>query len=384
MAASRNAVTVIGRDGDRPFMRGIVVQTLVARGVPFEVALETANRVRDTLEPGGRVHLDDLEKMISGFLGDRFPLDAAPLVPERRPPMVRTTGGGNTPFSKGILAVSLQGAGIDTAEAYQAALELEQRLLLEGQTSIGRNELRDLVADTLSRAHGPRSAERYLIWRRAREEGKPIFILVGGSTGVGKTSIAVELARRLEISHVIGTDSIRQIMRLMFSEDLMPEIHASTYDAFEALDSRSLGEGVITAFRDQAQKICVGVHALLDRAVEENTNVLIEGVNLLPSLLDLGRYVNSAHVIQLVVATLDPEAWQDRFETRAAVENSRAASRYLEHFDQIQLIQDHILQEADLHGLQIIDNTHLDDAAISATRSVIAALKKSQAALVQD
>ena len=365
-------------------MRGIVVQTLVARGVPFEVALDVANRVRDELSPGGQVDVGDLEKLIAELLGDQYPLDPLPTQPERPLPVVRNARGATTPFSKGILAVSLQGAGIDTEQAYQVALELEQQLLIEGRTSIDRGELRDRVAETLEAAHGLRSSERYLVWRRTRDAGKPIFILVGGSTGVGKTSISVELARRLEISHVIGTDSIRQIMRLMFSEDLMPEIHASTYDAFEALDAVQTGERVITAFREQAQKICVGVHALLDRAVEENNSILVEGVNLLPSLLDLSRNLNSAHVIQLAVATLDSEAWQDRFETRAAVENSRAAIRYLEHFDQIRLIQDHILQEADLHGLQIIDNTHLDDAAVAATRSVIAALKKSQSAKVQD
>ena len=203
--------------------------------------------------------------------------------------------------------------------------------------------------------------------------------LVPPSTGVGKTSIAAEVARRLEISRIVGTDSIRQIMRLMFSPDLMPEIHCSTYDAYAALNlDRAEGiDRVISAFREQAQKIAVGVHALLDRAVEENISMMIEGVNLLPSCLDLSGYQENAHVISLVVATLDEEAYRDRFRSRAETARERAAEKYLGHLDQILAIQDHILAEAEHFGLPIIDNVRLDDAVLSVTRSVISTLKKS-------
>jgi 2-phosphoglycerate kinase len=359
-------------------MRGIVVQSLVSRGVPFDVALDTANRVRKRLMGQERIDADELAKLIEELLGDQADLEALPPVSDQPVPMVRGERGGMTPFSKGILAVSLQGAGMDTSDAYDAARELEGSLLRQGQWEIGRAELRDLVSETIERTHGTPAAQRYRTWRRAREDPRPLFLLLGGSTGVGKTSIAVELGRRLEISRVIGTDSIRQIMRLMFSEDLMPEIHSSTFDAYKSAPGEpELADAVIAGYREQAQKICVGVHALLDRAVEENTSILIEGANLLPSLVDLSRYRNSAHIINLVVATLDREAWGARFKTRAAAAQERAANRYLDHFDEILIIQDHILSEADQFGLPIIDNVRFDDAVLSAIRSVIATLSKS-------
>ena len=191
--------------------------------------------------------------------------------------------------------------------------------------------------------------------------------------------IPVEIARRLEISRVIGTDSIRQIMRLMFSADLMPEIHCSTYDAYKALGlgPDNSADVVIAGFREQAQKIAVGVNALLDRAVEENTNMVIEGVNQLPSVLDLDRHRENAHLISLTVATLDIDAYRDRFHTRAESARERTADRYLEHFDEICGIQDYILNEADQYGQPIIDNVRFDDAVLSAIRSVLGTLKKS-------
>jgi 2-phosphoglycerate kinase len=295
---------------------------------------------------------------------------------------VKSQRGTSTPFSKGMLSVSLQGAGLDPTDAYQVSQELETRLLRSGATEIGRAALRDLVADTIERSHGSRAVARYRVWRAALEDPKPLFVLLGGSSGAGKTTVAVEVARRLEISRVIGTDSIRQIMRLMFSKDLMPEIHCSTYDAFQILEPGPGGPGdhrarLLAGYREQAQKIAVGVQALLDRALEENASMLIEGANLLPGTLDLARYRDRAHVIFIVMASLDPEQYRAHFTTRAVREHRRAPDRYLPHFDAILAIQDHILAQAELYELPIIDNVQLDETILAAVRSVIGTLQKS-------
>ncbi len=375
---STQSLRVLGPEGPRPFMRGILVQSLVSRGVPFDVALDLATRVGDRIAVQGEIERAELGKLVEELLGDRYDLEAAP-VPSPEPTRVVGPRGTPQPFSKGILAVSLQGAGLEPSDAYDVVRELEGHLVREGRREIQRGELRDLVRETIDRTHGARAASRYQVWRQALEDGKPIFLLIGGSTGVGKTSIAVEVARRLEIARVLGTDLIRQIMRLMFSPDLMPEIHCSTYDAHQALkpELRGAGEPVIVGFREQAQKIAVGVHALLDRAVEENTSMILEGVNLLPGIVDLSPYQDEAHVIFEVVATLDPEAYRSRFTSRAELARERHAERYLQHFDEIVQIQDHVLAEADRYGLPIIDNVQFDEAILSVIRSVLATLRKS-------
>jgi 2-phosphoglycerate kinase len=368
---------VIGPDGARPFMRGILVQSLTSRGVPFDVAVDVSNAVRDEVAQLGDVELEELARLAEKHLPDKYDLEAVPLRPHAVP-TVTFARGEPAPFSKGILANSLQGAGLDPNDAYEVARELEAEMLREGVREIDRVALRDRVAVTIDNYHGPKAAGRYRTWRAAAEDGKPIFLLLGGSTGVGKTSIAVDVARRLEIPHVIGTDSIRQIMRLMFSRDLLPEIHSSTYDAYESRELGGLqGDRVIPAFREQAQKIAVGVHALLDRAVEENYSMMIEGVNVVPGLLDLDRYKGRAHVILLVVAGLNEKTYRSRFQGRADQVRHRAAERYLEHFDEILAIQDHVLSECEVHGTQIIDNVNLENAVLSVIRSVIASLSAS-------
>jgi 2-phosphoglycerate kinase len=368
---------VIGPEGPRPFMRGILVQSLVSRGVPFDVAFDVATKINGRLSGRDYVQSEELPLMVEELIGDQFDLEA-PLHPTREPPRVVGSQGTSEPFSKGILSVSLEGAGLEPSDAYEVAKELEARLYRAERGEIERSELGRLVVDTIALTHGQRAAERYRVWRRTLEEGRPIFLLLGGATGVGKTSIAIEVARRLEITRVLGSDLIRQIMRLMFSPDLMPEIHCSTYDAAQALkpELRGTGDPVIVAFREQAQKIAVGVYGMLDRALEENTSMILEGAHLLPGIIDVSRYAQRAHVIFQAVATLDTEAFQRRFTTRAMRAREREQKRYMNYFQEIALIQDHILKEAEQHGLPIIDNVRIEDAILSTIRSVLATLEK--------
>jgi 2-phosphoglycerate kinase len=358
-------------------MRGILVQSLTSRGVPFDVAFEVANAVRTEVAKRQRVEIAELARLVEEELPEHYDLDAIPL-PPRAMTQVSVSSGDESPFSKGILANSLQGAGLDPNDAYEVALALEAELVREGLREIDRIALRDRVSVSIEREHGDKAVTRYRTLRAAIEDGKPFLLLLGGSSGVGKTSIAVEVARRLEISHVIGTDAIRQIMRLMFSRDLLPAIHASTFNAYELLQAPPAdSDPVISGFLEQAQKISVGVQALLDRAVEENHSMMIEGVNVVPGLIDLGRYRDRAHVIMLMVAGLSEEAYRDRFLGREDQVHVRSADRYLSHFKEILSIQDHVLGEAETHGVPIIDNVNLDAAVLSVIRSIIASLGKS-------
>ena len=62
-----------------------------------------------------------------------------------------------------------------------------------------------------------------------------MILLLGGATGAGKTALAQEVAHRLGIAGLVSTDAIRQIMRIMLSKDLVPAIHASSYDAWRGM-----------------------------------------------------------------------------------------------------------------------------------------------------
>ena len=113
----------------------------------------------------------------------------------------------------------------------------------------------------------------------------PIIVLIGGSTGTGKSTVAAEVAHRLGITRVASTDFIRQTMRAFFSREFMPTIHYSSFEAGEGVDGDVTGDPTIVGFVDQCRHVCVGVEAAIERALAEGWSMVLEGVHLVPGLL---------------------------------------------------------------------------------------------------
>jgi 2-phosphoglycerate kinase len=360
----------------RPFMRGIMIHSLMARGITFDEAFHAANEVRSRL--GDRVVLSksELAKMVREILGPE------PFAEDRRVPLpgaeVTVTGRGKgVPFSKGHLSQSLLAAALDPNDAFDVAREIERELITSGTREVARHDLRRMTFDVLTRDVSKRAAERYLVWRKYQEPERPVIIMLGGAAGVGKTSLALEVAHRLGIGRVLSTDSIRQIMRIMLSQDLVPALHASSYDAYKLLPPESVGDDpVIDGFISQAATVSVGVRASMDRAVLENASLVLDGVSIVPGLIDLEAYSGLADVFFVVVSLLDEEGFEHRFVERAATAKARSQHRYVKNIDSILRIQNHLLELADRYGVPIVDNVSFDSSVLQIIRHVTESLRK--------
>ena len=361
--------------GKRPFMRGIMVHSLLSRGASFEEAFRAATAVRDKIRGLEVVHRDDLAAMVVQLLGAS--LEAPPVALGIPPAIQVRDANGTSPFSKGILAQSLLAAAIDPDDAFAVARDIESSLAARRAREISRNELRVIAQETLGAKVGPRVGQRYRAWREFQEAGRPLILLLGGSAGVGKSALAHAVATRLGITRVSSTDAIRQVMRIMLSRELMPAIHASSYDAHLAMpEALASSDPVIEGFRAQATAVAVGVRAMIERAIEENTSMILEGVSILPGLVDPTQHAPAAHVIFLAVSTFEREAFRSRFTARASEARARPTHRYLENLDAILRIQDHILELAEAQGLPIVDNRSFDDSVLSILRHVTESLRK--------
>ena len=359
----------------RPFMRGILVHSLMARGLQFDDAYTVANAVRDGLRGRGVIESTELDEAVARFLEE---LGLTPDQTSGAAPGIRVVGlkGANL-FSKGFLSQSLLAAAIDPNDAFRVAGEIEDALRARSFHDVERRELRRLTFQVLERRFGASAAERYLVWRRFQDPERPVILLLGGATGAGKTSLAVEVAHRLGIHRVLSTDSIRQVMRIMLSPELVPAIHASSYDAHLRVNEPApVDDPVVNGFEAQAATVSVGVRAMLDRAIEENSSLILDGVSIVPGMIEPEHYAGKAHVVFLLVATLDPDTIRARFEARA--ENSRRPPhRYLQHLDAILHIQEHLLELADRHHVPIVDNNSRDASVLSIIKHVTGTLRKS-------
>lgn len=300
--------------------------------------------------------------------------------PERIEGIRIVSDGHGVPFSKGLLAQSLTATGLAPDRAYQVAIEVERRVLAGAEHDVSVDELHALVGGVLGETEGPVYLVRYQKWTRLGRNEKPAIILIGGATGVGKSTIASQLANRLGIVRIISTDSIRQVMRTFFSAELMPAIHYSSFNAAAAVRipvGKNLNPNLV-AFVEQVEMVSVGVKAIIDRALEEGTSLVVEGVHLVPGFLEVTPS-DRAVFLSLTVAVSDPELHMSHFLVREReTDGRRPFTRYVEHFEEIRKIQDFILARVKAEGTTVLDNVNIDDAVGVAVDALYEAIERAE------
>jgi 2-phosphoglycerate kinase len=282
------------------------------------------------------------------------------------------------PYSKGLMANTIMAAGLSPARAYHVAHVIEEHLLEDGRGSVTNDELRQIAIEAIRAEAGERYARSYLKWQTVSELEVPLIILVGGGTGVGKSTIATQLAARLGIVRIISTDAIREVMKGVFSKDIMPTLHTSSFNADDVVrEPLPKGEdAVLAGFRQQVSAVAVGIHALIERAVTEGTDVIIEGAHVVPGFVKPDA-LGDAVIVHLVVAVDDEDLHRSHFYVRAHETRARPQGRYLKHFDNIRKIQKYIRSLALKNGVPIVQNYNMDATLSAVIERVIASATES-------
>src|SRR6266540_4154925 len=169
------------------------------------------------------------------------------------------------PYSKGLMASRVMVTGLAPYRAYQVAERIEDVLLDRSVPSVTSQELNELTTSVLEEVAGERYAKNFLRWQEVERLDIPLVLLIGGATGVGKSTIATQLAARLGIVRVVATDAIREVMRSMFTKELMPTLYTSSFEADSALREAParMMDRVVVGFREQTSAVAVGVNALI-------------------------------------------------------------------------------------------------------------------------
>ena len=363
------------------FMRGMLVHHLIQRGFDQEAAYHVADDVRSALRARkDDIEREDLLKLIRELLSrEHADHEIHDLVFWEPVPTSITVDLGDSahPFSRERLAHSVQAAGLGPDDALAVAAIVEERLLAQRLDRVESGSLGKLVAEVLGEEYGERHVGRYQVWRAWGDVDKPLVVLIGGASGVGKTSLAINLANVLDIPRVVATDDIRQILRLTLSQDFMPSIHHSSYTASRGvqLPDTSIEDPLITSFRDQARVVGVGVRAIISRCIEENTSVIVDGVHLIPGFTDLSQFEDDALIVPMCLAVTDKQVFKQRFGRRAAQAPNRPEKRYLDNLDQILAIQQHILDESEDDDIPVIEVTTVEDPTSAAVTLVAERLR---------
>lgn len=282
-------------------------------------------------------------------------------------------GKAGLPYSKGLMATSVMAAGLPPYRAFHVAEVIEERLAADGRDSVSSSELRELAIHVLEDEVGPRYAANYRAWQSAQDRSVPLIVLIGGSTGVGKSTVATTVAARLGIVRIVSTDAVREVMRGIFTREMMPSIHASSFDAASHLrEPPGEADPVITGFRRQVQAVSVGVTQIIRRAVVEGTDIIVEGAHVVPGFSDFpGR--DEAIVAPLVITVDDDLTHRSHFLARAQDSRSQRDRDYLQHFDAIRTIQSYVRALAVEHGVPIVPSYSLDTTVSRVMELIVSA-----------
>ena len=285
-------------------------------------------------------------------------------------------GKAGLPYSKGLMATSIMASGLPPGRAHHVAEVIEERLHAAGAGSISSTELRELAARVLEDEVGARYAANYRTWQRAQDRTVPLIVLLGGATGVGKSTIATTVAARLGIVRIVSSDAIREVMRGIFTREMMPSLHASSFDVAEQLREPSTGDAdpVIVGFRSQVRAVSVGITQLIRRTVHEGIDLLIEGAHVLPGYVQLpGR--SEAIVSSMVVTVDDEQMHRSHFAARSQDTRSQRQNRnYLDYFTEIRTIQDYVRSLAVEHSVPVVPSYSLDATVSRVMELIVASL----------
>jgi 2-phosphoglycerate kinase len=298
-------------------------------------------------------------------------------VNEPRRIMPLPLGGGELglPYSRGLMARSLMAAGVAGYRAYALASKVGDELIERGLRRIEIERLEALAIEVLGEEEGRESILRLRRFQELRELDLPIMVFIGGATGTGKSTVATELAYRFGITRVTSTDFVRQTMRAFFSHDFMPSIHQSSFEAGDVYPDAD--EPLVAGFLQQARNVLVGVRASSERALEEGWSLVLEGVHLVPGMVELPSPDQAVSVF-VVLSIEDEEEHVRHFRFRDADSDRRPQSRYLDRFEDIRNLQDFLLSRAERFGVPVIENENADKAARTVADLVLEAAQRSR------
>lgn len=431
-----------------PFSRGLVAESLMNAGATTAQASALSRRIEQELRAGRRTLFSPLElqRLMAEAAQDTLGEEVAGQVIRQTPAfvdiMVRAKRG-DLPFSRGVLARTLEDAGLSGREAYSVASAVDLELRQRGLQEIGVRELDQIAEHTLAKIYGehlrltyrylqqnrgklgviseedgmpapfskgllvqsllaagvapdvarkvarvtqrdlrdevgPDVSARYRLLRVIRTPPRPLIVLLGGVSGTGKSLLAAEIAYRLGISRVASTDSIREVMRAMVSPALLPTLHASTFNAWEALvppgqtrPAHPTREELLAGFRDQVQQVSVGLSAVVRRSIQEGTSLVLEGVHLVPGYIEPAAF-QGALLVPMLVGLPDEEEHRRHFESRdTETAASRPLHRYMRYFEEIRTMQDELKRLARQYDVPMLDSETLDESADRAVELVL-------------
>jgi 2-phosphoglycerate kinase len=376
-----------------PFLRGILTRSLTDAGLPFQKAYQISTEIRHRISSKSNLSTQELRRLVLNDLHklkEQEVIDAYESnVPASRI-MVRKRNGEVSPFSHIEHRRTLTSTGISADKAGFITQSLYQQLADSQQIEVDSNYIGRQTYEELRRQFDKDAARRYLVWSDYKRSNRPLILLLGGTTGCGKSTIATEVAHRLGIIRTQSTDMLREVMRMLIPERLLPALHTSSFNAWRKMPSfkevkEVTEELMINGYLHQSELVSVPCEAVVQRALSERVSLIVEGVHINPALIDRFKQSEGAVIVPIMLAVLKQDRLKLQLTGRGVTSPERdAQSKYLSNFDCIWGLQSYLLSEADSSAMHIIENDDKERTTDRVMHSIIEVLQRNFSAKVDD
>ncbi|XP_021721814.1 uncharacterized protein LOC110689344 [Chenopodium quinoa] len=180
-------------------------------------------------------------------------------------------------LSRFLLSRMLTVTKIPNHVAIKIALELKKLLIDNSLLDVSQNDLEANLFKLMERrGYGEEYINRYKMMTRFHHQRVPLVILVCGTACTGKSTIATQLAQRLNLPNVLQTDMVYELLRTSTEAPL-----TSTPVWAREIDS---SDEFITEFCRECRIVRKGLAGDLKKAMKDGKPIIIEGVHLDPSI----------------------------------------------------------------------------------------------------
>ncbi|KAM7499523.1 hypothetical protein LguiA_023937 [Lonicera macranthoides] len=180
-------------------------------------------------------------------------------------------------LSRFLLSRMLTVTKIPNHVALKIALELKKLLIDNSLLDVSQSDLEANLFKLMERrGYGEEYINRYKMMTRFHHQRVPLVILVCGAACVGKSTIATQLAQRLNLPNVLQTDMVYELLRTSTDAPLASSpVWARDFNSSEEL---------ITEFCRECRIVRKGLAGDLKKAMKDGKPIIIEGMHLDPSI----------------------------------------------------------------------------------------------------
>ncbi|PHT52984.1 hypothetical protein CQW23_07446 [Capsicum baccatum] len=180
-------------------------------------------------------------------------------------------------LSRFLLSRMLTVTKIPNHVAIKIALELKKLLVDNSLLDVSQSDLEANLFKLMERrGFGEEYINRYKMMTRFHHMRVPLVILVCGTASVGKSTIATQLAQRLNLPNVLQTAMVYELLRTSTDAPLASSpVWARDFSSSEEL---------ITEFCRECRIVRKGLAGDLKKAIKDGKPIIIEGIHLDPSI----------------------------------------------------------------------------------------------------